>query len=341
MYSVEDDDISQAYLKALVYGKPGTGKTNIGTSAPNPLILLSERQAVANVRDAAKRLGRPRPPILVMETLDDYRYVLRALHGDRAKPFVVAKDDGTVILTLAKWPETIVIDSVTDVMEMISTEIREQSPPKLGKDNLPVDSERFWNVMEDKGRKFVRAFRDAPAHVVFLALFAERGPKDAEDKTQPWAGPQMGMRKLETAIMAAVNVVGITYRRRSDKVDEKTKQREMAYGIATTGPDHMCLKPYRPLRDHEVPDFSSWVSRINGVDDGTSAPPPMDGDAPTAPAAVASAAGDVEAPPPAAVKAADAPAEAKPAEPVTEAKPADAKPDTKTTKAKKDAPAAA
>lgn len=275
MKPVNFDDNTAVWLKALIYGEPGSGKTNFGVSAPNPLILLSERQAVANVRDAAKRMGRPRPHTLVMETLDDYRHVLKALHGDQSKPFVVLDNDGSKVLELESWPDTIVLDSITDIADMVSKEIREQSPQKTGKDGLPVDSERYWNVLSDRTAKLVRAFRDVPRHVLFLALLADKEIGEGDEKSR-WVGPQMPMKALPNVLMAAVNVVGITYRRRSVTADPKTKQRPMVYGIATTGPDHMKVKPYPPLRDSEVTDFSSWVKRINGIDDGSVAPIPMD-----------------------------------------------------------------
>jgi hypothetical protein len=275
MKTVNFDDNTAVWLKALIYGESGSGKTNFGVSAPNPLILLSERQAVANVRDAAKRMGRPRPHTLVMESLDDYRHVLKALHGDQAKPFVVLDNEGAKILELEVWPDTIVLDSITDIADMVSKEIREQSPQKTGKDGLPVDSERYWNVLSDRTAKLVRAFRDVPRHVLFLALLADKEIGEGDEKSR-WVGPQMPMKALPNVLMAAVNVVGITYRRRSVTADPKTKQRPMVYGIATTGPDHMKVKPYPPLRDSEVTDFASWVKRINGIDDGSVAPIPMD-----------------------------------------------------------------
>lgn len=319
MKAVNFDDNSAVWLKALVYGEPGSGKTNFGVSAPNPLILLSESQAVANVRDAAKRMKRPRPSTLVMDKLDDYRHVLRALHGDPTKPFVVADDNGNVILKLDVWPETVVLDSITDIAKMVGTEIREQSPQKMGKDNLPIDSERYWNVLADRTEKLIRAFRDVPRHVLFLALLADKEIGEGDEKSR-WVGPQMPMKAMPNILMAAVNVVGITYRTRSKEVvtDPVTKKpsRPMMYGIATTGPDHMKTKPYPPLRDAEVTDFSSWVARINGVDDGTVSPPPLD----------ASAVVTAEDAAQAAAKADEKPAE--PAKP--EAKAAEPKPDKKT-----------
>jgi hypothetical protein len=208
------------------------------------------------------------------------------------------------------WPESVVLDSITDIAEMISAEIREQSPPKTGKDGLPVDSERYWNVLSDRAAKLIRAFRNVPLHVLFLALLADKEIGEGDEKSR-WVGPQMPMKSLPNVIMAAVNVVGVTYRTRSKTVDAKTKQRPMVYGIATTGPDHMQIKPYPPLRDSEVTNFTSWVKRINGVDDGSAAPPPMDASAqssedqiPAPPAAPPSTAADGEpADPPADKKA--------------------------------------
>lgn len=263
-------------LKALVYGKSGTGKSSFGVSAPNPLILLSEQQGIPHIRAAAIRLGRATPAtvtawiskhVLVMECLDDYRMIIKALHGDRSKPFVVINDAGDTVFTSEQWPDSVVLDSVTDVCEMISLEIREQSPPKVGKDGLPVDSERYWNVLLDRAQKLIRAFRDVDANVLFLCLQDDRTTGEGDDAVR-WVGPQLPMRKLPGALMAAVNVVGITYRQIKAKVAE--------YGIRTIGPDYVDVKPFPPLLPLEVTDFTSWCLKINGEDDGQRAPVPVD-----------------------------------------------------------------
>jgi hypothetical protein len=185
-----------------------------------------------------------------------------------------------VLFEMATWPLTVVLDSVTDACELVSEEIRTQSPPKVGKDGLPVDSERYWNVLKDRACKLIRAFRDLPMNVLYLCLLDDRTTGEDDNKVR-WVGPQMPMRALPGAIQAAVNVVGVTFRKR---VKDGTE-----YGIRTTGPDFMQLKPFPPLRDSEVTDFSSWCARINGVDDGSK---------PTAPPeeVVENKAGDIEQP---------------------------------------------
>jgi len=263
------------HLKALVYGRPGTGKTNFGVSAPRPLILLSEGHAAPHVRAAAIRMGRPVPNVLFMEEANDYRDVLRALHGSKDKPFVVRtgpKDARETVLELEEWPETVVLDSVTDAMQVLIDEIRLQSPPKEGKDGLPVDSERFWGALTDRATGLIRAFRDAPLNVLFLALLDDRMVGEGDEATR-WVGPSMPMRKLPGALQAAVNVVGITYRTRLPELDENG-DRMLQYGILTTGPDFMELKPCAPLRDRESTDFADWVRRWSGdTSEPLSAPP--------------------------------------------------------------------
>ena len=265
----DNEPTERRWLKALVYGKSGTGKTTFGVSAPRALILLSEKQAVPHIRAAAKRLNRPMPTVLVMESLDDYRAVIKALHADRSKPFVVRNSADDAVLTMNEWPESIVLDSVTDACELISLEIREQSPPKIGKDGLPVDSERYWNVLMDRAQKLIRAFRDVDANVLFLCLLDERTTGEGDDITR-WVGPQLPMRKLPGAVMAAVNVVGVTYRQPGKQAGTQE------YGIRTHGPNYVELKPFPPLLAHEVTDFTSWCNRINGQDDGQRAPAPAD-----------------------------------------------------------------
>lgn len=276
MRVMEANESAYRWLKAMVYGKSGTGKTSFGVSAPNPLILLSERQGVPHIRAAAIRLGIATPAtvsawvakhVLVMEELEDYRCVVKALHGDRTKPFAVRNGADDVVFQLDVWPDSIVLDSVTDVCEMISLEIREQSPPKTGKDGLPVDSERYWNVLLDRAQKLIRAFRDVDANVLFLCLQDDRTTGEGDDAVR-WVGPQLPMRKLPGALMAAVNVVGITYRQMKASVAE--------YGIRTVGPSYVDAKPFPPLLPHEVTDFASWCKRINGFDDGQRAPVPVE-----------------------------------------------------------------
>jgi hypothetical protein len=274
-----DDSKDPVWINACVYGKPGTGKTSLGVSAPKPLILLSESQGMVHVRQAAQRLGVEPPPTFLVESVDDYRAWLRALHGDKSKPLRVYDqykgDDGkverTLVAELTEWPETVVVDSLTDAARLVTEEIRRQSPPKKGKDGLPVDAQRFWQVLADRMKNLIMGFRDLPMHTLFLCLADDREVGE-EDSKQRQLGPDLPMRRLPDLVAAAVNVIGYTYRR---EVREAGKPAKLAYGVMTVGPEYMLLKPYRPLRDVEVANFSKWVEIIHGqLAKLPAAPPP-------------------------------------------------------------------
>ena len=71
--------------------------------------------------------------------------------------------------------------------------------------------------------------------------------------------------KCQGATMAAVNLIGLSYRKVKG-ISKETGNREMQYGITTTGPASLKVKTYRPLLDDETPDFADWVKRINETD---------------------------------------------------------------------------
>jgi hypothetical protein len=248
------------YVKACIYGPSGTGKTSLGVTAPKPLILLSEAQGQLHIKQAAQRLGIDEPDALYMEGLDDYRCVLRALHGDRSKPFIV-KDTAGKTVHEGEWPETTVIDSLTDAARLIVKEIREISPPKAGKDGLPVDAQRFWNTLQDRMQNLILAFRNAPTHVLFLCLADDRmtGPDDAQTRS---VTPDLPMRKLANFVAAACNVMGYSYR----SEQRKGNQVRTGFGVLLSGPEGFLLKGCAPLRSKERANFTAFVEGIlNGV----------------------------------------------------------------------------
>jgi len=263
MKALRFDSDETTYVKALIYGKPGTGKTTMGVSAPKPLILLSERQGMTHILQAAREFGHRPIGVLFMSDLADYRAVLRTLilatrnPAMRSGPFIVKGSEGETLFESDEWPETIVLDSVTDACRLVDAQIMAESPPKLGKDNLPVNSERYWSVLRDRCEKLIRGFRDIDFHVLYLCLEDDRTIGEGEEAERK-VGPALPMRSLPDTIAAAVNVVGVMSRR----IQRGEGEAKIDYIVRTVGPQWYLLKPFRPLRDTEVPNFSEWIRRI-------------------------------------------------------------------------------
>jgi hypothetical protein len=274
------EDTKQKWVNAAVYGLSGSGKTSMGTTAPGALILLSEAQGALHIKQAATRLGIERPEVLLMQCVDDYRNVMRALYGDRSKPFEVRAKDGDqsrVIFSMEKWPDSVVIDSLTDAARLMVEEINQIAPPRPAADGLPEKTMRHWDALGDRMRAMIVGFRDAPVNTLYLCQCDDRVVGKGDDAKRIMA-PDLPMRKLVSDLTAAVNVIGYTYRRiKQVPGPNGTVLHQVHYGVITIGPEYMVLKPCHPLRPSESPDFARWVEAITtGAMVKSEAPPPSD-----------------------------------------------------------------
>ncbi len=297
-----DTEVGENYWNFAICGPGGVGKTTMGCSAPKPLIVLSERQGMPSIRLAAKRLGCPVPPVALVEDADDYRAVLKALRGPKDMPFRLISG-GEVVMELAveDWPETVVIDSLTDACDVLVAEIRKKSPQKPGRDGLPVDAQRFWGVLIDRATGIIKGFRDLPMHVVFLCLVSDKTKEDKDGRIlERIVQPKLATKDMANSLCAAVNVLGYAYKTLDG-------QKNVVHGFMTQGPEGMMTKPCEPLRSREVPNVANMIARLQGNLEDV---PTM----PLAPEAMDASRGD-ETPPPAEGREPDEPQGSPPSQP--------------------------
>lgn len=272
------DQETSPFFKFTIFGESGTGKTTLGTTAPSPLFLLSERQGMNSIKEAAQRAGEAIPPVLFMEKMVDYRDVLRALHGDKEKPFkvlktIVEKDDKGKkkerfeTMYEGPWPETVVIDSITDALNKLYGELVVEAPPPVQKDGLREMQMRHWGALRTRCEKLIRLFRDVPLHVVYLALKESR---EATESSEPFTGPDLPMKALPGVLLGCVNVSGMTRRDTVPKIDsdgnpvvkDGKPMRTYEFSVQTRGPNYISIKAPMALNAYETPNISEWIEKL-------------------------------------------------------------------------------
>jgi len=128
---------SAAYVKALVYGESGVGKTFLIKTAPKPLIISAEKGLLT--------LKDQKIPVIEIKTFEDLEDAYTFVTSDkRASRF-----------------ETICLDSISDIAETVLSEEKE----KCG-----ADPRQAYGAYADKLLPMIKKFRDIEGkHVYFTA----------------------------------------------------------------------------------------------------------------------------------------------------------------------------
>lgn len=155
-------------LNVLLYGAPGTGKTTIAGTFPNPVYL--------NIEAGVNTLVGRDIDFITIEKWEDVKEVYNGLL------------DGTL-----KY-DSVIIDSVTELMKKRGEEI-------LGaRDQMTI---RDWGTLIKDIEGMMRRFRDLRQHVLFI--FAEEEGKDGERVIKR---PSVSGRSLPTTACGMVDLVG-------------------------------------------------------------------------------------------------------------------------------------
>lgn len=266
--------------KVAIYGPPGTGKTHMGATAPDPVILLLEKQGFETVRTAAKMTGRPMPPVFWIRNADQLRRARAILASSDAEPLVAMMRDETLLTpadVLAfnldrdaliaslpyKRPRTVVVDSITEACEMIAGEVDAHGGTET-KDGLTYRKLRAWGPIADKCTGLIRAFRDLPFHVLFLALIVEDN-LGSDDEPDVHHRPALPGRKLWKILIGSVNACGLARLRyvvEEDGEEGKKAARRAQRFVQFITPDHIASKVASPLRAIEPADASAWFAAL-------------------------------------------------------------------------------
>ena len=144
MLKIQTFKPENSYIKALIYGPSGAGKTTFAATAPKPIFASSEK-GLMSIRHLA-------PQFVEINSLQDLKDLYNFLKNE--------KHDF----------ETVVIDSITEINDIIKTEIETRN-----KRNMQLQD---WGILQKEIKDILRKFRDLPMHIIFLAQ--ETTEKDEE-----------------------------------------------------------------------------------------------------------------------------------------------------------------
>lgn len=203
-------------VKALVYGTSGTGKTTFGSTAPKALFASSEN-GLLSVADK----GVDYAQINSFKDLTDLlAFLMKGGHGY----------------------ETIVIDSITEINEIIKEEIEKRT-----KRNMQLQD---WGEVQKKIKNTFRSFKSLPMHVLFIAQ--EKMIHD-EDKIEKIVPALNG--KSATTIAYDVDIVGYL-------MIDKAGNRKM---ITAQNKRLLTKDRSNKTKDAKKIDFSEWVKLIGEI----------------------------------------------------------------------------
>jgi len=180
--------MDQYFLKMLLYGDPGVGKTTLAASAMDcdatkDVLIINVEGGLLSVVDYA-------PDVVDLESwahLDDLFWFL-------------AKGDHNY--------KTVVIDSLSELQLVNVDSVITNAMKKPG--NKRENADEVW--LDDYGksnsqvRNAVRKFRDLPMHVIFTCLAARSQDADKNEQVHPALPP-----KMRGMVMGYMDVVGFMY----------------------------------------------------------------------------------------------------------------------------------
>lgn len=207
-YSPQDQ-----FIKAVIYGASGSGKTTFAVTAPKPIFASSEKGLMS--------IRQHKPAYAEINSLKDLQDMLAYLQ--------------------TPWHgyETVIIDSITEINDIIKSEIE-----KRNKRNMQLAD---WGELSKQIKVIFRGFRDLPMHVIFIAQ--ETTEKD-EDKITKILPSLNG--KAATEIAYYMDTVAYAY------IDKAGVRKVI------TAPHNLYLTKDRTnvIQGGENQSFSDWVKEM-------------------------------------------------------------------------------
>lgn len=204
-------------IKAVIYGGSGSWKTSFGGSAPKPIFASAEGGLLS--------IAHINPEYVEIKGLEDLAGLLSFL---KTQPHEY---------------ETVIIDSITEISEIIKRGIEKKSGRAM--------QIQDFGTLSKKIREILAGFRDLPMHVLFIAQ--EKYDKDGDQIIK--ISPSLNGKSADE-IAYFMDIVGYLY------IDPSSNERRI---ITSTAQKYLTKDRTRMIGNDTTPDFSMWVEAVKGL----------------------------------------------------------------------------
>lgn len=244
-------------IKAVIYGRSGTGKTTFSSSFPKPILFLDIKDdGLASVGDT-KDCDYVR-----VEDWESFEELYWFLEKD------------------TKY-KTVVIDTISQLQEMAMTAALDKKASKSAviqkKGDWGTMTRREWGDVAALMKTWLLNYRDLDKNVVFIAqdrtFNIDEDGGSVDQQLMPEVGPRL-MPSVAAVLNAAVSIIGHTYIRiNSKKVrnkEGKIYKKEIPEYCLRIGPNPVYTTKVRKPKDITVPNaiidptYASLMDTLKG-----------------------------------------------------------------------------
>ncbi len=223
-----DDYVESKNL--LVHADPGAGKTVLGGTAPNALILATEKGTIS-----AKRQGST---VALVDVRDHRR--MRAVIADLRR--------GRLLLPTGLPPEWIVVDTLNRAQENLADDIMRSAHADNSQRSADILDMLGHQIWQSHFKKMVNALNDLDQNVLYLAHSSRIEDEEGDPLILPDIKGKNGTQDATTMsrwVCATVDLVGYL------QVSKKTDRRQLM--VRREGP-YVAKDRYDAFPDGKIPD---------------------------------------------------------------------------------------
>jgi len=192
---------AEPFVKILVYGRNGQGKTRFAATAPSPLVVDINEKGTRSVRGYK---GVRVFPVRNWEDLTHVYWFLRQGNHEY---------------------ESVILDSVTAASQLCMTQVLKEGFDRDPNRDPKLPAQRDWGKVSELMKGILLNYRNLPMHVVFTTQ--ERVMGDDDDEFQEHV-PDLS-KAIRGIACGSVEVIGRIYQKEVRSVDKKTKKEKVGW----------------------------------------------------------------------------------------------------------------